>query len=197
MCAEGGAFRLVLARFQLAAKIGDLLGQAVERLLQPWHAELLEPLARLHRGDHLDIGAEDLGVGFVAHGMVAVEVAVDHVPDGELGDLVADLPDQGLRRRGFRVGVDDQDVIAVDDDRRVAVQHGGRLGDRAIDAGCDLLEVEQPGRGGAGRGSLAVVCDRPDERPQGRPLAAAASPAVFNRPNAWRRVSREDSTGSW
>jgi hypothetical protein len=82
----------------VARSDSSLLGQAVESLLHPGHAELLEPLARLHRRDHFDIGAEDLGISFVPHGMVAVEVAVDHVSDGELGDLVADLPDQSLRR---------------------------------------------------------------------------------------------------
>ncbi len=146
VCPEDGALGLVLARFQLAAKVGDLLRHVVERLLQPRHAELLQPLPRLDRRDHLDPGAEHLGVGFVAHGMVAVEVAVDHIPNGELGDLVPDLPDQGFRGRRFRVGVDDQDVVAIDDDRRVAVQHGGRLGDRAVDAVRDLLEVEERGR---------------------------------------------------
>ena len=140
--AELGALGLVAARRQLGSQIGDLFGQEVERLLHPGHAELLEPLARLHRGDHLDVGAEDLGVGLVPHGVIAVEVAVDHVPDGEAGDLVPDLLDQGLRRRGLRVGVDDQDMVAIDDDRRVAIQHGGGLRDRAEDAGRDLLEIE-------------------------------------------------------
>ena len=179
----------------LARRSAICFGRPSSDSLQPRHAELLQPLARLHRGDHLDVRAEDLGVGLVAHGVVAVEVAVDHVPDGELGDLVADLPDQGLRGRGLRVGVHDQDVVAIDDDRRVAVQHGGRLGDRAVDAVGDLLEVEEPGRGGAARGRMAVVGERPDESPQGKPLAAATSPAasVASGPGAgWVGTTRPD-----
>ena len=109
------------------------------------------------------LATEDLGVGLVPHGVVAVEVAVDDVPDGQLGDLVADLPDEGLRGRGVRVGVHDQDVVAIDDHRRVAVEHGGGPGDRAVDPVGDLLEVEEPGRAGTGRGSLAVIGLRPDQ----------------------------------
>ena len=194
MRGELGALGLVAARLELGAEIGDLLGQEVERLLHAGHAELLEPLARLHRGDHLDVGAEDLGVGLVPHGVIAVEVAVHHVTDGEVGDLVPDLLDQGLRRRRLRVGVHDQDMIAVDDDRRVAIQHGGRLGDRAVDARRDLLEIEQLGRGGAAGGAWPSSATARTTELHGMPLAAAASPAAFNRPSAWRRVSRGGSS---
>ena len=160
---QSRALGLVPARLQPGAEVGDLLGHAVERFLQPRHAELLEPLARLHRRDHLDAGTEDLRVGLIPHGVVAVEVAVDDVPDGQLGDLGADLPDERLRGRGVGVGVHDQDVVAIDDHRRVAVEHGGGPGDRAVDPVGDLLEVEEPGRGGTGRGSLAIIGLRPDQ----------------------------------
>jgi hypothetical protein len=60
------------------------------------------------------------------------------------------------------VGVDDQYMITVNDDRRVAIQHGGGFGDRAKDAGCDLLEVEQFGPGKASSGSLTIAFDRPN-----------------------------------
>ena len=168
MCPENGAFRFVLAGFELSAKVGNLVRHVVKRLFQPWHAELLQPFARLHRRDHLDTAAENRGVGFVAHGMVTVQVAVDYIPNGNLGDLVPDLFDQGFRGRGFRVGVDDQNVVAIDDDRRVAVQHRGRLRDRAVDAVCDLLEVEERGLSLATRRRLVVVSNRPDQRSQRR-----------------------------
>ena len=149
---------------------------------EAWQAERLQPLARLDRGDHLDVRAEGLGVGLVAHGVIAVEVAVDHVADRELGDLGADLPDQGPRGRGLGVGVDDQDVIAVDDDRGVTVQHGGRPGDRRVDPVCNLLEVEETRRGGAARGRRDVVGEHPDESSPGDPTRGRDEPGQFQPP---------------
>ena len=45
----------------------------------------------------------------------------------------------------------------------------------------------------AGAACLSSATARTTE-PQGEPLAAATSPAAFNRPRAWRRVSRDDSS---
>ena len=45
MWALGSPFRFILARFKLLAKVADLFWHVVERLLQPCHSELLEPLA--------------------------------------------------------------------------------------------------------------------------------------------------------
>ena len=44
-----GADGLVAARLLFGAELGDLLGQGVECLLHPEQAQLLKPLARLHR----------------------------------------------------------------------------------------------------------------------------------------------------
>ena len=186
----------------LARKSAICFGRDVERLLEARQAELLEPLARLDRGDHLDVRAEGLGVGLVPHGVVAVEVAVDHVPDRQLGDLGADLPDQGPRGRGLGVGVDDQDVVAVDDDRGVAVQHGGRLRDRGVDPVGDPLEVEEPRRGGAGRGRMAVVGDRPDESSPGEPARGRDEPGRLQPPQHLppagpRGPGVRDDAGGW
>ena len=109
--------------------------------------------------------------------MVTVKVAVDHIPDRKLGNLVPDLPDQGFRGQGFRVGVDDQNVVAIDDDRRVAVQHRGRLRDRAVNAVCDLFEVEERGLSLAARRRLVVVSKRPDQRSQWRAARGRDKPS--------------------
>jgi hypothetical protein len=98
--------------------------------------------------------------------VVAVEVAIDDITHRQVGDLIANLLDQYLRGRRFRVRIHDQDVIAIDHDRRVAVQHGGRPRDRAVDPLGDLLEVEEPGRGGADDTLIrTVVRERTDQRP--------------------------------
>ena len=60
-----------------------------------------------------------------------------------------------------------------------------------VDPVGDLLEVEEPGRGGAARGRMDVVGERPDESSPGKPLAAATSPASFSRLNISRRLVRE------
>ena len=109
--------------------------------------------------------------------MVTVKVAVDHIPDRKLGNFVPDLPDQGFRGRGFRVGVDDQNVVAIDDDRRVAVQHRGRLRDRAENAVCDLFEVEERGLSLAARRKLVVVSKRLDQRSQWRAARGRHKPS--------------------
>ncbi len=62
------------------------------------------------------------------------------------------------------MGVHDQDVVAIDDDRRIAVQHGRAFRDRAVDTVSDLLEIEEPGRRGAGCGRLFVGCECTDRR---------------------------------
>ncbi len=183
---EGGALGLVPTRLDLGAEVGDLPRQALQRLLEPRQAERLQPLARLDRRDHLDAGSERLGVRLVPHRVVAVEVAIDHVPDGQLGDLLADLADQGLCGRWLRVGVDHQHVVAVHHDRGVAVQQGRWPGDRGVDALGDPLQVEQPGRRGAGREGMGAVGERSDgpargdaarrEQPRRRPSTQELTP---------------------
>jgi len=43
------------------------------------------------------------------------------------------------------MGIDDQNVVAIDDDRRVAVQHRDRLCNCAEDPVRDFLEIEERG----------------------------------------------------
>src|SRR4029077_11255870 len=77
---------------------------------------------------------------------------------------------------------DDQDVVAVDDDRGVTVQHGGRPCDRRVDPLCDPLEFEETYRGGAACGRMDVVGNRPDESSPGDPARGRDEPGQFQPP---------------
>jgi len=51
--------------------------------------------------------------------------------------------DQGAGSRRLGVGVDDEDDVVEEDDRGVAIDFVGGLGNGGVDAVCDGLDVEQ------------------------------------------------------
>jgi len=69
-------------------------------------------------------------------------MCVDNELDG-LGRELFDLLDQGAGSRRLGVSVDDEDDVVEQDDRGVAIDFVGGLGNGGIDAVCDGLDVEQ------------------------------------------------------
>jgi len=77
------------------------------------------------------------------------------------------------------MSVDDQDMIAVNDDSRVAIEHGGRLGNRTKYTRSNLLQVKKLGRGSWRGGSFSIVFNRANDRSPGK--AACRSPKASAR----------------
>src|SRR5262245_55164774 len=74
-----------------------------------------------------------------------MEVTVDEVTHGLLGDVSFDLRQQGHGRRRFGVSIDDEHVAIQDKDRCVAVSQSLRLRERGENSIGYLLDGEQIG----------------------------------------------------
>ncbi len=94
------------------------------------------------RGDDFDAGGPRAGIGFVALIVVPVEMRVDDVFDG-LGSELFDLFDEGTCGGRLGVSVNDEDAVAEDNDRGVAVHFVGVLGDGGVDTVGHGLDVEE------------------------------------------------------
>ena len=69
-------------------------------------------------------------------------MCVDDKLDG-LGRELFDLLNEGAGSGRLGVGVDDEDGVVEDDNRGVAIDFVGGLGNGGVDSVCDRLDVEQ------------------------------------------------------
>src|SRR6202011_690394 len=95
---------------------------------------------------------------FVALVVVPVKMCVDNELD-RLGRELFDLLDQGAGSRRLGVGVDDEDDVVEQDDRGVAIDFVGGLGNGGVDSVCDRLDVEQVVCQAGGREKKEKNCD--------------------------------------
>jgi hypothetical protein len=71
-----------------------------------------------------------------------MKVCIDNKSD-RLGCELLDLLDEGASSGRLRVGVDNEDAVVEQDDRGIAIDFEGWLGNRGVDTVCDGLDVEQ------------------------------------------------------
>ena len=137
--------------FQILSQVGDFLRHGDDFVFDARYADALNVLARRFGRDDFDASGPGTRISLIALIMVPVKVGVDDVFHG-LGSEFLDLFDEGARRGRFGVGVDDEDDVVEQDDRGVAIDFVGGLGNGGVDAVGHGLDVEEVFGGEAGYG---------------------------------------------
>ena len=85
----------------------------------------------------------------IALPMIKMKMGIDDLANRLLGDAL-DVPIQGLRRGGLRVGIDDNDAIVGENHRGVGIHLVPRRGNSSVYSICHLLEFKEVFVGGLG-----------------------------------------------
>src|SRR5205085_11347640 len=103
---------------------------------------MLDIFAGGFRGDDFDSSGPGTGTSLIALVVIPVEMGVNDIADGLVGELF-DLLDERASSRGLGVSVDYENRIAKEDDSGVAVHFVGGFGDGCVNAVGDGLNIEE------------------------------------------------------
>jgi hypothetical protein len=125
-----------------AFKLFDRGGHGRDFVLHTRNTALFDACTSGLGRDDLNSSRPRAGIGFIALVVIPMKVCFDNKSD-RLGCELFDLLDEGAGSGRLRVGVDNEDAVVEQDDRGVAIDFEGWLGNRGVDTFCDGLDVEQ------------------------------------------------------